>query len=102
MFLRDRRRKILDQLLRVELPLVKIIVIDSDRLREVAFHGIRRHLRPVKPALDIDRFVYLRIDAHAQAHAVLRSLVFCQPDRGALHELLIILPVRAVNHEGVR
>ena len=55
----DRGREVLNQLLCIELPLMEVIIIDTDIIGKTALDRIRRHLGPVKAAFDIDRLIYI-------------------------------------------
>ena len=81
---------------------MQVVVIIAYVPGIAALYGIRRHFCPVKAALDINRPVNAGVHAHAQPGTVLSVVIVCHPHRGALHKRMIILPVRAVNHEGIR
>ncbi len=94
--------EVLNQLLGKEVLLMQMAVIQADGFVKVAANGVRSHLGPVKAALDVNALVDVGIDPHAQAHTVGRVAVILKEAGGdVLHDVLIVLPVRAVDHEGV-
>ena len=102
LILRDGGGKILDELLRVELLLMQGLIVIPDHTCIDSLDGIRCHLGAVEALLHLHRPVCVEIDAHAEPHAVLSRVLPHKAGSYLLHELLIVLPVRTVDHKGVR
>ena len=71
----DGPREILDQLFGIQFSLAQRVVIDPDVAREAVAHGIRGNLGAVETPLELQRFIHIGIDAHAQAHTVVCVLL---------------------------
>ena len=93
--------KIIDQVLGIQLPLMHGTVIDADRFGKAALDSISRHLGPVKTAFDIQAFIHIRIDTHAQPHPAVEGIISGQADGGIVKDQLIVLAMGAVGHKGI-
>ena len=97
-----RSRKIVYQLFRKHFCLVHGIVKKADRLREVSPDRVRRHFRPVEPALDVKRFIRVGINSHPQPDVAFAELAVPETCRQIIEDLFIIGAVKAIEHEFVR
>ena len=98
----DGQREILDQLFGIQFGLAQRVVIDADVAREAVAYGIRSDLGAVKTPLELQRFIHIGIDAHAQAHTVVGILLAGQAHRGVVKDSLIVLPMGAVHQKNIR
>ena len=98
----DRGREILDELLRIELAVMQIVVVDTDGFAYGVLDGIRRHLRVVETTLDADLLVDRGVHAHTHPYAVLRGIFLCEGCGELLQDRFIVLQMRTVHQEGVR
>ena len=94
--------EIFQQSFPVKLRFMHFGIVYADCFPETAPDRVGGDLRIIKAALDLKRFIHLRVYAHAQPDAV-RGNILIHKALGCFGQnAVIILPVRAVDQEGVR
>ena len=102
LMLLDGSGEILYQLLGKDVLFMKLAVIQADGSGEIPANRVGRHFGAVKTALDVDALVDVGIDADAEPHTICRRAVFLKKTGGNLIQNgLIVLPMRAVEHESI-
>ena len=102
LLLPDGLVKVLGQLFGEHLPIMQAAVVVSYILRIVVPHQIRGGLGPVEALLHAERLVHIRIDAQTKTYPVFLISAVRDPGRGRLQNRGMLVPMRAVDHKGVR
>ena len=104
LFFPDRTRKILNQLRFKKLCLMQGIIINANGTRKVVFYCVCGDLGPVKAALDVQRFICIRINAHPDPDAVfaLPGFRIVHGNGHTLQQRIVVRVVRAVDQKRIR
>ena len=91
----NRAGKVLKELFKKQFRFSQLVVIDGNVLIKAVSQCVSGLLCPVKPPLHVHRLVCTGINAHPQANPA------AHPQRRGVQDVLIILPMRTVDQEGI-